>query len=80
MLVSGESEYISSKQGVKKDGEEWFMVKFLDEEADSFFTAFVEAELYNKVKNLPKHTPVLLSLNLVPGEKYFSLETLEVIE
>ncbi len=79
MTVTGEADYISAKTGTKKDGTDWYRLKFLDEDAESFFTAFVSASVFNVVKDLPKHTPVVLTANLVPGEKYFTLESVEVI-
>lgn len=79
MIVTGEAEFISAKTGTKNE-EDWFLLKFLDEDSDEFFTVFVENTLFNKVKNLKKHQPVLITLTLVPGRKYFKLETLEVIE
>ena len=79
MTVTGEAEFISAKTGTKKDGAEWYMLRFLDEAADSFFTAFVDATLFQKSKDLLKHTPVILTLNLSPGNKYFTLVSVEII-
>lgn len=79
MRLTGESMYISSKTGKKKDSSDWFSSKFLDDESDEFFTVFLEEDLYHQLSQLPKHTPVMLTLNLVPGQKYFSLENVEVL-
>ena len=78
MKLTGESMFVSARAG-KKNGKEWHMLKFLDEDAEEFFTAFVDETLSRQFQILPKHTPVLLTLNLVPGQKYFSLESVEVL-
>lgn len=77
MQVTGESSFVSVKTG-KKDGKDWFMAKFLDDNADEFFTAFIEKELYQELQGMEKKTPVILTLNLVPGQKYFSVESIEI--
>lgn len=79
MIVSGECKYVSAKTGLKKDGASYFMVKFLDEDADEFFTCFVDSELFNGIQGVPKKTPVLLTMCLVPGQKYVKLENIEVL-
>lgn len=79
MLVTGESRFISVKAG-QKNGKDWFMVKFLDENADEFFTAFISKDLYQDLEGVAKKTPVVLTLQLVPGQKYFSVESIEVVE
>ena len=78
MRLTGESMFVSARAG-QKNGKEWHMLKFLDEDAEEFFTAFVDETLSRQFQKLPKHTPVNLTLNLVPGQKYFSLESVEAI-
>lgn len=78
MKLTGESMFVSARAG-QKNGKEWHMLKFLDEDAEEFFTAFVDETLFGQFQTLPKHTPVLLTLNLVPGQKYFSLESVEIL-
>ena len=80
MLLTGESKFVSVKSGTKKDGTEWFMSKFHDEEAESYFTIFVDKNMFNKLSQVPKKTPVMLTISMVPGNKYFELETLEIIK
>lgn len=80
MIVTGESLFISAKTGKKKDGEDWYNLKFLDDESDEFFSAFVSGGLYNHFFNVPKKTPVVLTLNIVPGSKYFTVENIEVVD
>lgn len=80
MHLKGISEFISVTFGKTKDGREWCRVKFLDEEADEFFISFVDADIYNSLRELPKKTPVQLTLSLVPGQKYFKIESVEVAE
>lgn len=79
MLVTGESYFISAKSGLK-NGKEWFVLKFLDESQDAFFSVFTSEDLYRELEGVPKKTPVALTLQLVPGQKYFSLESIEIVE
>lgn len=79
MTLIGESVFISTRAG-QKNGKDWYMVKFLDEDAEEFFTAFVNETLFEQFQTLPKHTAVVLTVNLVPGQKYFSLESVEILK
>lgn len=79
MKVSGESVFISCRTG-EKNGKNWFSAKFLDEAADEFFTVFVSEDLYRELEGVPKKAPVVLTLQLVPGQKYFSLDNIEILE
>lgn len=79
MRVTGESRFIAVKTG-QKNGKDWFMAKFLDENAEEFFTAFINAELFRALEGVSKKTPVVLTLELVPGQKYFTIESIEAIE
>lgn len=81
MKVTGEAVYTSRMSGTsKKTGKPYFSLKFLDEEAEEFFQCFVEEALFQKFDGVEKKTPVLLTINYVPGSKFFSLESLELIE
>lgn len=77
MTVSGEAFFISAKSGTK-NGKDWFMIKFLDDSNDAFFQSFVTPELYQELQGMEKKTPVILTMNLVPGQKYFSIESIEI--
>ena len=77
MTVSGEALFISAKAGTK-NGKDWFMIKCLDDSNDAFFQSFVNAELYQELQGMEKKTPVILTMNLVPGQKYFSIESIEI--
>lgn len=79
MLVTGESRFVSVKTG-QKNGKDWFMAKFLDENADEFFNVFINKDLYQDLEGVAKKAPVVLTLNLVPGQKYFSVESIEIVE
>lgn len=79
MLATGESKFISARSG-EKNGKLWFMIKFLDDSADEFFTAFVDQSLYEQFQGIAKHTPVVLTMNIVPGQRFFTLESVEIIE
>lgn len=78
MTLSGETTFVSARTG-QKNGKSWFAVKFLDDAAEEFFTCFMEEHMFENFQGLPKHTPVILTLNLVPGQKYFSLESVEIL-
>lgn len=78
MYVTGESSFVSVKAGTK-NGKDWFMAKFLDNNADEFFTAFINEELYQELQGMEKKTPVILTMNLVPGQKFFSVENIEFV-
>lgn len=78
MHVTGESSFVSVKAGTK-NGKDWFMAKFLDNNADEFFTAFINEELYQELQGMEKKTPVILTMNLVPGQKFFSVENIEFV-
>lgn len=78
MVVTGESAFISAKAG-QKNGKPWFMAKFLDSSADEFFTAFITEDLYGELQGMTKQTAVVLTMNLVPGQKYFSVESIEIL-
>ncbi len=79
MLLAGEAIYISSKTGKKKDNTDWFACKFLDDDADEFFNIYLDEKLYRELYQLPKRTPVVLTMNLTPGQTYFSLENIEIV-
>lgn len=79
MLVAGETLYISNKSGAKQDGTNWYNLKFLDESMEEFFVVFVEENIFNRFQKVAKRTPVVLTLNIVPGSKYYTLENVEII-
>lgn len=79
MKVSGESVFISCRTG-EKNGKNWFSAKFLDEAADEFVTVFVSEDLYRELEGVARKTPVILTLQIVPGQKYFSLEQIEFVD
>lgn len=81
MRLTGESVFVSAISGTsQKTGKAYCRVKFLDEQADEFFTAYVDASMYESLMEFKKHTPVILTLNLVPGQSYFTLESIELIK
>lgn len=78
MIVTGESCFVSIKTG-QKNGKDWYAIKFQDEDADEYFTAFVSKDIYAEVQGIPKKAPVALTMSIVPGQKYFSVETIELL-
>jgi hypothetical protein len=79
MVVAGETIYIASKCGKKQDGTDWFNLKFLDEDADEFFVVFVDENIFQRFQTVPKRTGVMLTINIVPGSKFFTLENVEIM-
>ena len=80
MYVTGESTFISAKSGLKKDKTEWFLLRFLDSDADCYFNVFVEQDIFNKFKNVAKHTPVIITAEIIPGTRRFNLQLLELVK
>lgn len=78
MELQGKAEFISRKSGTKKDGTPWHLLRFLDETADEFFGAFVDEKMFKAFENVSKRTEVTLTLDLVPGQKYFSVVDYEL--
>lgn len=79
MTLSGEATFVSARTG-EKNGKQWNAIKLLDEQGEEFFTCFVSEQIFENFQGLAKHTPVFLTLNLVPGQKYFSLESVEILD
>lgn len=80
MLVKGETTFVSRKSGTSKAGKDYFVVKFLDEQAEEFFSCFVSEELFGQFEGIRKNTEMVLTLSLVPGSKFFELESAEIVE
>lgn len=81
MLVTGESRFVSATTGLKKDGvTPWYRLKFLDDDADEFFNVYVDNQaMFAELSGLAKKTPVILTMELVPGSKYFQLVKAEIL-
>lgn len=79
MVVVGESQYISKATG-SKNGKEWFSLKFLDEDAEEFFRVFVEKDIFTKMADVEKNTPVMLTLTITPGSSYWRFEAIEILK
>ena len=80
MLLTGTATLISRRQGKKKDGSDWFSLKFFDEQADDIIVAFVDEKMYSTFESVEKRTTISLTLSLVPGNRYFTVEDFEVTE
>lgn len=80
MKLQGIAQFINAVAGQKKDGGAWYRIKFLDDDGEEFFVAFVEEDTFRSVQGLPKKTPVQLTLDLVPGQKYFSVDGIETLD
>lgn len=79
MIVTGESLFISSKTGLKKDNTPWYSLKFLDEDAEEFFTMFVDDKLFNHFQGVGKKTGVILTMETLPGSKFCTLRNVEIL-
>lgn len=80
MYVTGKAGFIARRKGLKKDGSEWFSLKFFDDQADDIIVAFVDEKMYSAFENVAKRTTVSLTLSLVPGQKYFTIEDFEIAD
>lgn len=79
MFLKGNAVFTAAKRGKKKDGTDYFMLKFLDNDCDEFFRTFVDEDLFGQMLSVPKGVNVSLTFNLVPGQTYFVLENLEIV-
>lgn len=80
MYLTGESQFIASKQGKKKNGDDWYSLKFLDEAKEDFFVAFVDEDTYQQYANIKKGTPVQLTVEMLLGSKYFDIKNIELLK
>ena len=84
MMITGESVFISCSTGTgKKTGRDWYALKFLDRDAEVFFTCFTDKELFDAMDGQPKNIPVFLTMILVPstkaGRAFFELKNIELV-
>ncbi len=79
MRVKGESIFMAVRSGTSKAGKPFYTAKFLDKDADEFYTIFIDEDMYNDLKEMQRSTPVLLTIDEVIGSKYISLVSVEEI-
>lgn len=84
MTVTGEVLFVSCNKGTgKKTGKDWYALKFLDRDAELFFTCFTNKEIFEAMDGKPKDSPVYLTLILVPsakaGRAFFDLKNIELL-
>lgn len=79
MTLSGECLIISARRFKGKKGQELFAIKFLDEEGEAFFTLFTTEELFEKFEGVAKRTPVVLDMEITPGQTFVKLLNIEII-
>lgn len=82
MTVTGECKFVSATTGLKKDGvTPWRRTKFYDSTADEIVVAYVDEHIFDAVMGLEKMTPVMLTMELVPGSgsRFFEVLNVEVI-
>jgi len=81
VLVTGETTYVSAKSGKSRTGVRWQNLLFIDDDSKCFFEINIaNKRLWEKCSSLKSGTPVILTLHIVPGEKHFSLESIEPID
>lgn len=80
MYLIGKAGFITRRKGPKKDGSEWFSLKFFDDQADEIIVAFVDEKMYSAFENVAKRTTVSLTFSLVTGQKYFTIEDFEIAD
>lgn len=74
MIVTGNCTYKSSISGISSKTEKPYKItKFLDDDAEEFFTFFVSDELFSICQKIPKDTPVCLTVDLTVSKKYVKL-------
>ncbi len=78
MILNGTAQFISLVSG-EKNGKSWHRVKFLDEDADEFINAFVNDEIAAGLQGLSRKTPVELTFDMIPGNKYFNITDVGII-
>ena len=77
MRVTCNSVFIATRRGISKAGKEYLNAKFHDKEANEYFILFIGEDLFNDLNEMPKDTPVLLTLDIVVSSKYISLVSVE---
>lgn len=81
MDVTGKLYFGSCSYGTsRKTGKPYYIAKFRDPQAEEYVSFFIEEPLFHVLENLPKDSPVVLTLNLSINRKYFKLESVEPIE
>lgn len=78
MKLQGVLKYLSQRTGTKKDGTSWYQLKCLDESSDEIIVMFVTEQLFNEFSRVERKAEVTVTLDLVPGQKYFSLVDFEL--
>lgn len=73
MILSGNTKFISKSTGTSKANKPFYMAKFLDDDNDAFFSIFVDETLFQLFEDVKRGDTMRLTLNLTPGNKYFSL-------
>lgn len=74
MLVTGKCIYKSANSGVSSKTEKpYWILKFLDDDAEEFFTFFVSQELFQLCSSIRKDTPVCLTVDLKVSTRFVKL-------
>lgn len=79
MKLTSESLFISASTFKGKKKQELYACKFLDEDGDEFFTLFTSEELFAEFEGVPKRTPVVLTMELIPGKTFVKLVNVEFL-
>lgn len=79
MKLTGECRFISANTFKGKKHQDLYACKLLDEDGDEFFTLFTSEELFEEFENVAKRTPVILTMELIPGKTFVKLVSVEFI-
>jgi len=79
MNVVGESLFIAARTFKGKKQQDLYTCKFLDEDGDEFFTLFTSEELFAEFEGVAKRTPVVLTMELIPGKTFVKLTSVEFL-
>lgn len=78
MVGTGAIMYAMSRNGKKKDGTPWYLLKFHDEVSMDYFSVFVDASLYQQAQSIPQGSLCHIVYEFVPGQKRFTLQSIKV--
>lgn len=78
MVGTGAIIFATSRNGKKKDGEPWYMLKFHDEVSMDYCSVFVDASLYQQAQGIPQGSLCHIVYEFVPGQKRFTLQSIKV--
>mgnify|MGYP004466843113 CR=1 len=79
MRLVGKCRFIFASTFKGKKKQDLYACKFLDEDGDEFFTLFTSEELFAEFDGVVKRTPVVLTMELIPGKTFVKLVNVEFL-